>query len=360
MSTEKLGIALIGCGEIAGNCHLPGIQASPFTLRAICDMNRERVEHFKRARNLPSSVVVCTDIGEVLALPGINAISIATPPASHAPLAIRALDAGKHVLCEKPSTLSSAENRSICDAVARNQGGSIQFFSSRFRNGPARDARRHIREGRLGRVYRADIQFWLPAGRTCDRGGPPWFGQKALSGGGPFMDMGQYFLDRLFYILDWPRLQRISAQAFSGFPTGYDPGMIYDVEDHLSLLAYFEHGLALTMDTTARVNQHWRWSTTIMGSEGCLLLDNTVEKKACFRTIRDGTVVEADLELHDPGPDMQVRLECLAACIRTGEPIEIGTDHHQALTISEFCEAAYRSAELGTEIQLENAACARS
>src|SRR4029079_19728162 len=102
-------------------------------------------------------------------------------------------------------------------------GRTIQFFSSRFRNGGTRAARNCVRDGRLGKIYRADIQFWLPYGRTCDRNGPAWFGQKAHAGGGPFMDMGQYFLDRLFYILDWPEWTRMSAHTFLGFPTGYAP-----------------------------------------------------------------------------------------------------------------------------------------
>ncbi|MCW8132452.1 MAG: Gfo/Idh/MocA family oxidoreductase [Planctomycetota bacterium] len=356
MTAPRPGIALVGCGAIAASAHLPGIHPSPFELRAVCDMDRARVERFKQDQKLPGSVRVCASLDEVLALPGIDAVSVATPPASHAFLSIQALDAGKHVLCEKPSALSSRENWAICAAVERNPGRTIQFFSSRFRNGHARAARQYVREGRIGRPYRAEIQFWLPAARTCDRGGPPWFGQKALAGGGPFMDMGQYFLDRLFYILDWPRWHSVSAQAFTGFPTGYDAKVVYDVEDHMSLFARGDDGLVLTLDTTARVNQHWRWSSAIHGSEGSLVLDNTAEKKGVFLTDRDGVTVEEDLPVHEPGQDMQVRLEQLAAFMATGAPFELGTDARQALAISSFCEAAYRSASDGTEIEMEDAA----
>ncbi|MCZ7649464.1 MAG: Gfo/Idh/MocA family oxidoreductase [Planctomycetota bacterium] len=350
MNLERPGIALIGCGQIAANCHLPGIQASPFALRAVCDAERERVERFKREQNLDASVAVCTSLDEILKLDGVQAVSIATPPASHAPLSIRALDAGKHVLCEKPSTLSASENRAVCAAVARNPGLTIQFFSSRFRDGAAPAARRFVREGRLGVPYKADIQFWLPAARTCDRGGPPWFGQKAHAGGGPFMDMGQYFLDRLFFILGWPRWRRLSAQTFSGFPTGNPPGVVYDVEDHMSLLAHFDGGLALTLETTARVNQHYRWSTTVAGSAGTLILDNAAPRRAVFRALKDGVPVEEDLEAPESAPDMQARLERLALRLK-GERPELGTDHEQALYITEFCEAAYRSAAEGRELR---------
>ncbi|GMV83812.1 MAG: oxidoreductase [Planctomycetota bacterium] len=343
MSAKQPGIALVGCGAIARNCHLPGIQDSPFALRAICDMDGNRAEQFKRDLNLDDSVVACASMSEVLKRADVDAVSIATPPASHAPLAIQALDAGKHVLCEKPSTLSASENRDIIAAVERNKSTTVQFFSSRFRDGASPAARQRIREGALGRPYKADIQFWLPAARTCDRGGPHWFGQKAHAGGGAFMDMGQYFLDRLFYILDWPKWTRLTAHTFSGFPTGYPKGVVYDVEDHLSLLAHFDNGLALTLDTTARVNQHWRWSTSIVGTEGCIVLDNAAPKRAIIRRQKNGSVVEEELEAPDLGPDMKRRLVQLAEQLNGMCP-EIGTDHYQALAISEFCEAGYRSA----------------
>jgi predicted dehydrogenase len=355
MNADPPGIALIGCGDIARSNHLPGIQASPFALRAICDSNRSRVEKFKQDLKLDPSVAVCATLEEVLALRGIDAVSIATPPASHAPLSIQALDAGKHVLCEKPSALSSEENRRICAAVERNPGRTVQFFSSRFRHGAAPDARRHVREGKLGKVCRADIQFWLPAARTCDRNGPAWFGQKAHAGGGPFMDMGQYFIDRLFYILDWPKWTRMTAHTFLGFPTGYPADVAYDVEDHMSLLAHFGNDLVLTVDTTARVNQHWRWHTTIVGTQGSLCLDNTAANPAVFRSLQKGAVSEEKLEIFEPGHDTKVRLDQLAAYMK-GERPEIGTDHVQALAISEFCEAAYRSAEERKEIRAEDAA----
>jgi len=354
MSVQRPGIALIGCGAIATKVHIPGIQESPFALRAICDMDRNRVEKFKQDLKLDPSVAVCATMDEVLALHDIDAVSIATPPASHAPLSIKALDAGKHVLCEKPSALSPAENRSICAAVERNAGRTIQFFSSRFRLGAARAGRAYVRDGKLGAVCRADILFWLPAGRACDNGLPVWFGQKVHAGGGPFMDMGQYFLDQLLYILDWPRWQRVTARTFRGLPTGYPPDVIYDVEDHMTLLARFERGIVLTLDTTARVNQHWRWRTTIEGTHGSLIFDNAAEKKSIFRSSRNGEIFEEELELFEPGGDMKVRLEQLAAYMK-GERPELGTDHVQALAISEFCEAAYRSADEGIEIRTEAA-----
>lgn len=168
------------------------------------------------------------------------------------------------------------------------------------------------------------------------------------------MDMGQYFLDRLLYILDWPKLQRISAQAFRGHPTGLEDESMWDVEDHMTLQARLGDQLTLTMDTTARSYNHWRWGIHIHGTRGTIILDNT--RKAPFEFIsEDPQTKELCAETFSPSdktPDLCHRLADLQA-IMGGEAREYGTTANQALQLTDFCMRAYRSSELAREVGCE-------
>lgn len=355
---DRPTIALIGCGAIARNAHFASLNEGPFELVALVDQDVGRAATM--AADTVSHPECFSSHREMLESCRPDAVIVATPPAAHCEPSIDALQAGAHVLCEKPAALDVQEVVRMRDA-ALDAGRTLQFYSSRFRKNWVYEARRKLERGELGTIYRAEIQLWLPYARACDAGRPVWFGQRHLAGGGVFLDMGQYFLDALFYLLGWPAVKTVTAEAFSEIPTGLAPETLWDTEDHLSLLARLENGISLNLETAARLHQNWRWGIRILGTRGALEFDQTQPKEnSVMVTTVDAPEHLEQVSLLEPEnqvvPDTLRRLETLARHL-AGEPASIvaagGTTPDEALTLSRFCEAAYRSAETHTGIHLE-------
>ena len=135
----------------------------------------------------------------------------------HAPLTIAALQAGKHVACEKPSTLDVEENKQII-AAADKAKRKVIFLSARMRWGACILAREYIQRGDVGEIYRVDVQHYRSRGRPGVDivKNARWFTSKKLAGGGMLMDMGQYFMDVVLNLTGWPVISTVSATTFKG------------------------------------------------------------------------------------------------------------------------------------------------
>src|SRR5690606_32704925 len=121
----------------------------------------------------------------------IDAVSVALPNAMHAPVAIAAMEAGKHVLCEKPMAMSVREAEEMAEVARRTGRTFMMHFNFRFTD-EVRWLQRYIAGGNLGRIYYARTG-WLRRRGIPGLGG--WFTTKALSGGGPLIDLGVHRLD---------------------------------------------------------------------------------------------------------------------------------------------------------------------
>src|SRR5262249_8586357 len=157
MSQERINVGLIGCGDISRE-HLTTYKSLGLNVVALCDLSRERAEKRKQEFGLEHTEVY-TDHNQLLKRSDIELVTVATPVAYHAPVTIAALEAGKHVGCEKPSTLDIGENRQIIAAADRAQK-KVVFFSARMRWGSATLARQYIRDGEMGDIYRVDVQHY--------------------------------------------------------------------------------------------------------------------------------------------------------------------------------------------------------
>jgi len=184
MTTLKIGI--IGVGSIS-NLHLQSYVANPrVELIGVHDLNLERAQEMAAQYGAPR---VYATLAELLGDPEIDAVSVCTWNDSHAEVAIAALEAGKHVLVEKPLSKSVAEAEAIAEAVSRTgkhlQVGFVRRFSSN-----ATVLKSFIDAGELGQIYYAKA---ININRIGNPGG--WFADSAKSGGGPLIDIGIHFLD---------------------------------------------------------------------------------------------------------------------------------------------------------------------
>ena len=141
-------------------------------------------------------------------LPEIDAVSVCTWNAAHAECTIAALNAGKHVLCEKPMAMNAAEAQAMLDAAKRNDRLLMIGFVRRFGNDCA-IAKDLIEHDRMGDIYYAKATYLRRNG--CPGG---WFGDKARSGGGPLIDLGVHVIDLTRYLMGKPKPVSVYGATF--------------------------------------------------------------------------------------------------------------------------------------------------
>src|SRR5258708_1567299 len=127
---SKIGVALIGSGGVALANHVPGLALRPEAkLVALCDTNPATLEKASRATGV---TVTSTDYHEILKRDDVHAVVIATPNYVHAPIALAAIEAGKHVLCEKPLAMDYPESLTMLRAAERANVRHMTAFTYRF------------------------------------------------------------------------------------------------------------------------------------------------------------------------------------------------------------------------------------
>jgi UDP-N-acetylglucosamine 3-dehydrogenase len=194
----KLKVGVIGCGSIAKHRHLPEYaRNNEVEIVAVCDINHERANEFAHSYN----ATAYTNYEELLANQEIDAISVCTPNYLHAPMTIAALNAGKHVLCEKPMATSREEAESMIEAAKANNKKLMIAHNQRFVTSHQK-ARQLIQNGEIGKIYSFRTAFGHggPEGWSAD-GKDSWFFRKEEAFIGAMGDLGVHKTDLLRYIL---------------------------------------------------------------------------------------------------------------------------------------------------------------
>src|SRR5271157_6445094 len=170
----KIGIAIIGCGDISRARYFPAIHGSPeFELKGVYSRTSSVCEPL--AAKYGGKVY--SDLDALLSAPEVGAVVIATPHPSHADIAVRSLEAGKHVLCEKPIATSLADASRILQAADRS--GKV-FMALPFDGSPPIEAaKRLLAEGAIGRVSSADAVLAHRGPKHA-----PWFFDREKAGWG--------------------------------------------------------------------------------------------------------------------------------------------------------------------------------
>ncbi|WP_424768465.1 Gfo/Idh/MocA family protein [Paenibacillus sp. sgz302251] len=250
---EKLKIGVIGAGSIS-EFHLGGYKEHPeVEIYAICDLNEERAR--KKAAQYGAAQVF-TDYNELLALPEIHAVSICTWNNSHAEISIAALNAGKHVLVEKPLCKTVEEALQVEEAVRRN-GKILQVGFVRRYGSNTKLLKQHIDASELGEIYYAKASCLRRLGNP---GG--WFADLERSGGGPLIDLGVHIIDICWYLMGKPKVKSVSGNSYNRLgnrsniqnlsfykASDYD-ATLNTVEDMANALIRFENGASLYVDVS--------------------------------------------------------------------------------------------------------------
>jgi predicted dehydrogenase len=347
---KTIGIGIIGSGGIAQGAHLPAYKAladPSVDVVAVADVRRETAEQAAKKFEVPH---VFEDYHEMLKRDDIHAVSVCTPNFLHKQPTIDALEAGKHVLVEKPLAINAAEGREMV-AAARRTGKKLQAgLNNRFGSGP-QALKRFIQAGELGEIYYARSQA------LRRRGIPSWgvFTQKEKQGGGPLIDIGVHILDLTLWLMGHPKPIAASGQVYTkfgkrgdilGLMGQWDPKS-FTVEDFGVGFIRFQNGATLTLETSFAGNQEQRdlFNCEIFGTEGGCTLSPL---KMFFE--RNQTLIDATPVFLPQVHTHQAEIRSFIEAIRNDT--EPAVTAEEGLMVTEILDAIYRSAEEGREVRI--------
>jgi predicted dehydrogenase len=205
----SIKVGIIGAGGML-RYHAAGFKSAGAEIIAVADVNEAAAQKVAVREGISR---VFGDVDRMLReCPEIDAVSVIVPNKYHAPLALRALAAGRHVFCEKPPAMNAREARALAAAAARKKLTLMFNFNNRAR--PESCAMmEYVRSGEVGRINSAQAK-WIR--RTGIPGFGGWFTTKALSGGGPLIDL-LHMLDLALYFMGYPEPEWVMAQTFDDF-----------------------------------------------------------------------------------------------------------------------------------------------
>jgi predicted dehydrogenase len=273
MAAERLGIGVIGVGGMAMYFHLPAVERTGRAyVAAVCDVNQEALERAARRFGVPETY---TRYEDLVASPRVAAVLIATSNDQHAPVALAALKAGKHVLCEKPLALSVAEAREMQRAAA--ESGLVTGVNFSYRQDPAvRFVADLLARGEIGRPTFLTVQYLQ--GNLADPQVPlTWRRQARYAGMGIAGDLGSHLVDLCRYWIGEITAVTAHTRTFvTERPDGHGGLGTVDVDDAVSFSCDFASGamgvLTSTAFATGRRNDQ---RAEIYGPEGALVYENT-------------------------------------------------------------------------------------
>lgn len=354
-------VGVIGAGGML-QYHVPGFQQGGGEVTAIADVNKTAAQASADKWAIPN---VYDDTAEFLKT-DIDAVSIIVPNKFHAPLAIQALEAGKHVFCEKPPALNAAEVAEM--KAAAEKAGKVLMFNFNNRARPESQAMmKYVADGTIGTINSAQSQ-WIR--RTGIPGFGGWFTTKSLSGGGPVIDL-LHMVDLSLYFMGYPEPSHVLGQTFDDFitdsghkgPWGIPDNAdgTTDVEAAAHGFVTFKSGQVLSIRTSwAEMNEREVVSVVFQGSKaggkverlfGIDGLDETAIDSCELYVQENGNSVNRSI-ITEACEDMG-RTASAANFVATieGDAEPLNTPD-EALKLMQIIDALYQSAGSGAPVSL--------
>ena len=360
MSTK---IAIIGAGGMAAY-HAKGFREAGADIVALADVSQPAAEKAAAKHGIGK---VYSDVAEMLrAEKDLDAVSVIVPNKFHAPLALQALAAGKHVFCEKPPALSAKEMAKMQTVAAKAKKTLMFNFNNRAR--PESYAMmEYVKAGDIGTINTCQAK-WIRRAGIPGFGG--WFTTKALSGGGPLIDL-LHMVDLGLYFMGYPEPAHILARTYSDHidnkafkgPWGIPDVAkgVNDVEAAAHGFVTFKSGQSMSLAVSwAEMNQREEVSVTFQGTKaGGLVrrlfgidgLDHTAIDACQLYTLEHGRHVNRDIIV--PADETMGRVRSAVNFIRTLEGTEqpLNTPD-QALSLMKIIDGAYKSATTAKPVAL--------
>jgi len=268
--SDTLKIGIVGCGMI-GKSHLRAYSnIEEAEVIAIADVDEKEAN--KVAEEFGVSKVFA-DYKELLAINEIENVDVCLPNFLHSPVSVDALNAGKHVFCEKPMARNYEEASAMLEAAKANDRDLGVQVNTIFQPN-ARGAKRIINEGGLGHIYFAKLSNYRRKGRPwVDGYGTPHFVSNEKAGGGTLIDTGVYHFNRFLWLMDNPKPVTVSGATFQEMDVYEGRKDDIDVEEMAVGLIRFDTGLVLFVEDAWSAHMNESGGDVILGSKGGLKVD---------------------------------------------------------------------------------------
>lgn len=256
---RKIGFGIIGCGVIA-DFHANALfgLSEEAVLVGVADARLPAAERFAREKQ----VRAFASVEEMLACPEIDVVTICVPSGLHAELAIKAANAGKHIIVEKPMAITKEQLDAMEEACERNGVMLSSVAQSRFTSG-VRKAKQAIEEGYLGKLVCADVYMKFNRSQEYYNTGG-WRGTKAMDGGGALMNQGIHGVDLLLYL---------AGDVKSVYAVSKTLARQIEVEDTLSAVLEFKSGATGVIQATTSVYPGYPRRLELNGDKGTIVLE---------------------------------------------------------------------------------------
>lgn len=360
-SKVMLKIGIIGCGGIANGKHLPSLaKIKNIEIVAFCDVVEERAELAREAYGTKDAKAY-TDYKELLKDESIDVIHVCTPNISHAEISIASMEAGKHVMCEKPMAKTSKEANAMVETMKKTGKKLTIGYQNRFRK-DSQHLHTLCENGELGEIYNAK------AHAIRRRAVPTWgvFLDEEAQGGGPLIDIGTHALDLTLWMMDnykpkyvvgntYHKLSQMDNAANAWGPWNPDK---FTVEDSAFGFVTMENGATIYLEASWALNSlevgeakttlhgtkagaDMKEGLRINGEEHGLTFDKTVQLEVGGVDFYDGS--------SDDPADIEAQ-QWIDSIVNDTEPV---VKPEQALVVTQILEAIYESSKTGEPVYLE-------
>jgi len=341
----------VGAGGIARAKHIKGYrELGNIEFVSICDPNEKFAAEVAEEFGFKSCY---TDYREMLEKEKLDFISVCAPNYLHCPVTVLALEKGMHVHCEKPIALNGNEAQIMVDAKNTSGRKLMVALNNRFTS-HAWFVKRYADEGLFGDIYHARCG-WKRVRGIPGKGG--WFTNKAMSGGGPLIDLGVHFMDLAMYFMGFPKPVSVTGATYckfdknqcvnsSGWGMTADKRGIMDVEDMAVGFVRLENGATLDLEFSWASNiEKDEYFYELRGTKGGAVFRNG-ELKIYTEQVSTLVEVKPNLNFKPPINEFSHFIDCIE---NNKEPI---ARPEEAVILMKIIDGIYKSSETNQEIKL--------
>ena len=356
MKNGKIQIGIVGCGGIANGKHFPALAklGDICELVAFCDIIPERAEKAAKEYGIPGAKVY-TDYHDLLQDEKIDEVHVLTPNVSHCEITCAALEAGKHVLCEKPMAATPADAHRMLEAYHKSGKLLTIGYQNRFRD-DSLFLKEYCEKDGLGEIY------FAKAYALRRRGVPTWgvFTDKSKQGGGPLIDIGTHSLDLALWCMynykprtvlgvSYEKLGRLLGPNEQGNGGGSWDNTTYDVEDSAFGYIVMENGASIFLQSSWALNidDSRQAKITLCGTKAGSDMNDGLRINTVMQNKQ--TMILPNTDTYRPGTDLLSGFG--VAADRESEAWlgailgrnELVVKPEQAIVVTEILDAIYRS-----------------
>ena len=346
-------VGIIGAGVIAERHIMNYVKNPDVEVKAIADPATEKAQKYANQYGIKN---VYADYHEILNDSEIDAISICTPTFTHTPIVIEALNAKKHVLCEKPPALNADEVRECRDCAKKNGKLLMYGFVCRFRS-HAQYLKKYIDSGKMGKILSGEARR---TSLCTEMQG--WFGEKS-KGGGCLRDTAIHELDLILYMMGYPKVKTVVgyqtdvnthlpsklASGATAWETGNKVSPNKDIENYLSGYIKFENGSYIFVKTSFVLHTPNPGTyVEIDGERAGAAMEPFNEGKELYMVTEEDNLMRETKPVITANNPFTTQINHFVDCLLNGTECICKAD--EAVMLMEIIDAIYKSGETGEVI----------